>query len=87
MTPADREKAKTKEQAARESVKQTKIDHLQSEIEVRARLAGICRQTMLNMVKTGRFPAPMHIGSKKYWRSSIVDAWLVAAQPIDQMAA
>lgn len=87
MKKADREKAKQNLLTAREDVKAKKVDHLQTETEVRARLGGICRQTTYNMVKNGLLPEPLRIGSRKYWRSSVIDAWLASQQPIEQIAA
>lgn len=77
------EQAKINLLSTRKAVKTEQIDHLETEIEVRARLGGICRQTILDMVKTGRFPQPIRIGVRKYWRHEIVSAWLAAQQPIE----
>lgn len=68
--------------ASREEVKAKQIDHLETETEVRARLGCICRQTILDMVKSGRFPEPMRIGNRKYWRSSVTSDWLLKQQPM-----
>lgn len=62
-------------------------DCLETELEVRARLGGICRQTIYTMIREGRFPAPMYIGSRKYWRSSVTSAWLEQQQPMTERTA
>lgn len=79
-------KQATKDMETKRSTTKQIADCLETETEVRARLGGICRQTIYMMVKEGRFPAPMKIGSRKYWRSSVTSAWLEAQQPI-QIAA
>lgn len=81
MTTEYRNKAKQKELETRENIKKN-IDHLLTEAEVRATLGGICRQTIYMMLKRGHFPEPMHIGSRKYWRKSVVERWLDVQQPI-----
>lgn len=82
MTKEAHEKARRDMLARREEVKTKHIDHLETEAEVRARLGGICRQTILDMVKAGRFPQPIRIGIRKYWRSSVTSHWLLTQQPI-----
>lgn len=82
MTKEAHEKDRSNMLARREEVKAKQIDHLETETEVRARLGGICRQTILDMVKSGRFPQPLRIGNRKYWRSSVTTHWLLTQQPM-----
>jgi predicted DNA-binding transcriptional regulator AlpA len=77
-----RDNERRKELGVREKIKRQVDDFLMSEAEVRAQLGGICRQTMYVLQKSGRFPAAMMIGSKKFWRHSVVVNWLEAQQPL-----
>jgi predicted DNA-binding transcriptional regulator AlpA len=83
MRAIDTAKAKQKDIQARENVKRNNVVHLQYEIEVRAQLGGIFRQTFYTLVKSGRFPKPtILIGSKKFWSSAVAPAFIAAAQQL-----
>lgn len=41
-----------------------------------------CRGTLIEMTASGRFPQPIRVGVKKYWRDEVVAAWLEQQQPL-----
>ena len=42
-------------------------------------LLGLSRSTLYNMIRAGRFPAPMRIGQRAVgWREATVKDWLAA---------
>jgi len=81
MKPNNKKSQKQKDNEVKEELKRNNVLHLQPEIEVRAQLGGICRQTFYTLVKSGRFPGPtILIGSKRLWNSTIAPDWIRAQQ-------
>ncbi len=46
-----------------------------------AAICGIKRSLFLNMVATGRAPAPLKLGRRTLWRRSDLDSWITAGCP------
>lgn len=42
------------------------------------RATGLERTTIWRKCRAGAFPEPIYIGSRRFWRKSVLDAWVAA---------
>lgn len=53
-------------------------DVLVTSRQVRARIGGVTAMCVWRWTRDGKFPAPMRINGRNYWRASVVRAWIMA---------
>lgn len=52
-----------------------KMDPLLNSRAVRTQLGGISETTLWRWVRANKFPAPIKISDRNYWRQSVVAGW------------
>ena len=46
--------------------------------QVRARIGGVSAMCVWRWTRDGKFPKPVRINGRNYWRSGVIRAWIMA---------